>query len=156
MDKKIKSKANIAKEYGVPASTLSTWIKNGQCLRQSEGITYNSTTDRSGYNSRSERATQWTVAGEWLWRWKISPTPCPSHADMIAMCSQMTTYLESQRCMHKYFSYVNSLQQFATNMHFNSNHMSTIFSFNVINFLCLLIKHIHVHDMSCYVTRTNV
>jgi len=27
VDKKIKSKAEIADEYGVPASTLSTWIK---------------------------------------------------------------------------------------------------------------------------------
>jgi len=39
VDKNIKSKADISKEYGVPASTLSTWIKNSQSLRQTEGIT---------------------------------------------------------------------------------------------------------------------
>ena len=39
VEKKIKTKAEIAKGYGVPASTLSTWIQNSQSLRQSEGIT---------------------------------------------------------------------------------------------------------------------
>lgn len=39
VDKKIKSKTEIAQGYGVPASTLSTWIKNSKSLRQSEGIT---------------------------------------------------------------------------------------------------------------------
>ena len=48
-----------------------------------------------------------------------APLQCPSHADMIAMCSQMTTHLEAQTDTHKYFSYVNNLQQFATNMQFN-------------------------------------
>ena len=28
VDKKVKSKTQIAKEYGVPCSTLSTWLKN--------------------------------------------------------------------------------------------------------------------------------
>ena len=40
------------------------------------------------------------------------PLQCPSHADMTAMCSQMTAYLEGQTDTHKYFSYVNYLQQF--------------------------------------------
>ena len=42
VDNKIKSKAEIAKEYGVPARTLSTWIQNSQSLRQSEGISNSS------------------------------------------------------------------------------------------------------------------
>ena len=42
VDKKIKPKAEIAKEYGVPASTLSTWIQNSQSPRQSEGISNSS------------------------------------------------------------------------------------------------------------------
>ena len=40
--RKIQSKAEIAKEYGVPASTLSTWIQNSQSPRQSEGISNSS------------------------------------------------------------------------------------------------------------------
>ena len=38
VDKRNESKAEIAKRYGVPASTLSTWIKNSQSLRRSQGV----------------------------------------------------------------------------------------------------------------------
>ena len=34
VDKKVKSKTQIAKEYGVPCSTLSTWLKNKDALRK--------------------------------------------------------------------------------------------------------------------------
>ncbi|KAK2166938.1 hypothetical protein LSH36_33g04033 [Paralvinella palmiformis] len=38
VDRRVKSKTEIAKRYGVPASTLSTWIKNSQSLRRSQGL----------------------------------------------------------------------------------------------------------------------
>ena len=34
VDKKVKAKAQIAKEYGVPCSTLSMWLKNKDTLRK--------------------------------------------------------------------------------------------------------------------------
>jgi len=34
-DKNVKAKTQIAKEYGVPYSTLSTWLKNMDTLRKS-------------------------------------------------------------------------------------------------------------------------
>ena len=37
VNKKVKSKTQIAKEYGVPCSTLSTWLKNKEALRQAHG-----------------------------------------------------------------------------------------------------------------------
>ena len=37
VDKKVKSKTQIAKEYGVPSSTLSTWLKNKDALRKAHG-----------------------------------------------------------------------------------------------------------------------
>ena len=35
--RKAKSKTQIAKEYGVPCSTLSTWLKNKDALRKAHG-----------------------------------------------------------------------------------------------------------------------
>jgi len=36
-DQKVKAKTQIAKEYGVPCSTLSTWLKNKDALIKTHG-----------------------------------------------------------------------------------------------------------------------
>ena len=37
VDKKMKAKTQTAKEYGIPCSTLSTWLKNKDALRKNHG-----------------------------------------------------------------------------------------------------------------------
>ena len=37
VDKNVKGKTQIVKEYGVPCSTRSTWLKNKDALRKAHG-----------------------------------------------------------------------------------------------------------------------
>ena len=40
VDKNVKAKTQIPKEYGVPCSTLSTWLNNKDSLRRTHGYLF--------------------------------------------------------------------------------------------------------------------
>ena len=48
------------------------------------------------------------------------PQKPPSHAEAVDMCAKLSMYLESLPDTHKYFPYINAIQNLASKKQFNS------------------------------------